>query len=465
MPDFNQAFINGTIAPVRGTQTQTVEGPFSATPPVIVTHGDAADVDRAVHSACAALGDWSQSGLATRSTVLEALATAISDRQVDIAAAITADVGTPEKISQIVQAGLPVSVLRGFAQDAEAALAPETIAHSTVHHRPIGVIAAITPWNYPLHQAMAKVGAALAAGCTLVLKPSELTPRTNLIMMEILAATTPAGVINVVCGDRTTGAALVEHADVDAVSFTGSVAGGQSVALAAAKHLKPCFLELGGKSAGIVLDDADLDLALKAIVNGGLLNTGQTCNALTRILVPAAMLDVAADKVAALADKMTTRLGPVVSQAQFDAVQGFIARAEKTDGVTLVTGGLGHPDGLTDGYYVKPTVFKVTDRGAEVASTEVFGPVLSVIGYGSDDDLVALANGTDYGLAAALWGEDTERIDALSARLRAGQIDINGAPFNPRAPFGGFARSGSGREMGFHGIREFQRPVSIQRKG
>ncbi|WP_458792928.1 aldehyde dehydrogenase family protein [Yoonia sp. MH D7] len=465
MSDFNQALINGTIAPVQGRQTQDIAGPFAANAAVTVTHGDAADVDRAVHAARAAFADWSQTDLATRRAVLEALATAIADRQADIATAITADVGTPEKISQIVQAGLPVSVLRGFAQDAEAALAPETIAHSTVHQRPIGVIAAITPWNYPLHQAMAKVGAALAAGCTMVLKPSELTPRTNQIMMDILASTTPAGVINVVCGDRATGVALVEHAGVDAVSFTGSVAGGQSVALAAAKHLKPCFLELGGKSAGIVLDDADLDLALKAIVNGGLLNTGQTCNALTRILVPAAMLDAAADKVAALADKMTTRLGPVISQTQFDAVQGFIARAEAAKGVTLATGGLGHPDGLADGFYVKPTVFKVTNRAAEIANTEVFGPVLSVIGYGSDDDLVALANGTDYGLAAALWGQDDARVNALAARLRAGQIDINGAPFNPRAPFGGFAHSGAGREMGLHGIREFQRPVSIQRKG
>lgn len=463
MSEFILALVNGEMVKICGTQSQPVEGPFAAATPVTVCHGDETDVDNAVQAARAAFADWSQSEVFRRQSVIETLASEIARRQSDIATAVTADVGTPAKIAEIVHAGLPVNVLRGFVQDIEAALAPEKIAHSTVMHRPIGVIGAITPWNYPLHQSMAKIGAALAAGCTLVLKPSELTPRTNEIMMEILRATTPAGVINVMPGDRTTGAALVDHAGTDAVSFTGSVAAGRSVAQACAAHLKPCFLELGGKSAGIVLEDADMDVALKVIVNGGLLNSGQTCTALTRILVPADQLDEAAEKVGALADKMTARLGPVISKRQYDSVQGFIERAEQTQGVTRITGGTGHPDDSAEGYFVKPTVFKVSDPSVEVASTEVFGPVLCVIGYGSDAEMITLANGTDYGLAAALWGQDQARIDGLAARLHAGQIDINGAAFNPRAPFGGFSHSGTGREMGLHGIREFMRPSSIQR--
>lgn len=459
------ALIDGAIIPLNGTRDMAISGPFAGPEALRTRHGDAADLDRAVLAARAALADWQHSNAARRIAAIEALAAGIEARGDEIALAITADVGTPAKIARVVQAGLPVNVLRGFAADVEAAMAVETIGHSTVTQRPIGVVAAITPWNYPLHQAMAKVGAALAAGCTMVLKPSELTPRINALMMEILAAALPAGLVNVVPGDRETGAELVAHPGIDAVSFTGSVGGGRAVAQAAAAHLRPCFLELGGKSAGIVLDDADLPAALKAIVNGGLLNSGQTCTALTRILVPEARLDEAAQAVAALAEAMTARLGPVISAAQFERVQGFIARAERAEGVALVAGGLGHPEGAEAGHYVRPTVFVAHDRTAEIAREEVFGPVLTVLSYADDDDLVALANGTDYGLAAAIWGQDPARIAAFVARLRAGQIDVNGAPFNPRAPFGGFASSGSGREMGIHGIREFQRPVSVQQKG
>jgi acyl-CoA reductase-like NAD-dependent aldehyde dehydrogenase len=459
------ALVGGRITAVNGPRESTLASPLTGQDDRKTRHGDAGDIDAAVGAARAAFGAWSQTDAGTRRTVIEALAARIEDRAGDLAEVIHAEVGTPEKIARAVQAGLPVHVLRGFAADLVAALADETIGHSTVQYRPIGVIAAITPWNYPLHQAMAKVGAALAAGCTMVLKPSDLTPRTNALMMEILADTVPAGVINVVPGDAETGAALVDHAGIDAVSFTGSVNGGRAVAQAAAKALKPCFLELGGKSAGILLDDADPEVALKAMVNGGLLNSGQTCTALTRILVPRAMLDDAAAQVGALADRMAARLGPVISQDQYDRVQGFIARAEQDDAVTLIAGGPGRPEGQEAGFFVRPTVFAATDPRAEIAQAEVFGPVLVVLGYGDDDEAVALANGTDYGLAAAVWGNDAARVDAITRRLRAGQIDVNGAPFNPRAPFGGFNQSGSGREMGLHGIREFQRPVSIQKKG
>lgn len=464
MLTYDSALVNGAIAPLHGQRGQSLRDPLTGQEDRRVRHGDGSDVAAAVSAARSVFADWSRSDAGARRSVLEALAAKLEERADELATAINAEVGTPEKIARAVQAGLPVHVLRGFAFDLDAALTAETIGHSTVTHRPIGVIAAITPWNYPLHQAMAKIGAALAAGCTIVLKPSELTPRTNALMMEILAETTPAGTVNVVPGDAQTGAALVDHPGIDAVSFTGSVEGGRAVAQAAAKNLKPCFLELGGKSAGILLDDADPEVALKAMVSGGLLNSGQTCNALTRILVPKAMLRDAAAKIGALADQMAARLGPVISQAQFDRVQGFIARACADKSVELVAGGPGPAEGSEGGLHVRPTVFIASDPQAEVARDEVFGPVLAVLGYDNDDDLVALANGTDYGLAAAVWGADSDRIERITARLRAGQIDVNGAPFNPRAPFGGFNLSGSGREMGLFGIREFQRPVSIQKK-
>lgn len=461
----DRVLVSGKLTLLHGTREQTLVSPLTGQDVQRTRHGDDTDVDGAVKAARAAYGAWAQTDGAFRRRVIEALAGQIEAQADELASAISAEVGTPEKIAKAVQAGLPVHVLRGFAVDLDAALQPETIAHSTIEYRPIGVVAAITPWNYPLHQAMAKIGAALAAGCTLVLKPSELTPRTNALMMEILSATTPAGVINIVPGDARTGAALVDHPGIDAVSFTGSVNGGRAVAQAAARALKPCSLELGGKSAGILLDDADTETALKAMVNGGLLNSGQTCNALTRILVPQDMLDEAAAQIGALADKMVARLGPVISRDQYVRIQGFIARAANAEGVSLVTGGEGRPDGCEQGYFVRPTVFVARDARAEIVQAEVFGPVLVVQGYGDDEDLIALANGTDYGLSAAVWGQDNGRIEAITARLRAGQIDVNGAPFNPRAPFGGFNQSGSGREMGLHGIREFQRPVSIQRKG
>lgn len=464
MNTYDVALVSSKITTLKGSRSADLASPLSGQVDRRTYHGDAADVDAAVTAARKAYGSWLQSDAAARRKVLEALAQTIEDRAEELATAINAEVGTPVKIARAVQAGLPVSVLRGFAHDLDAALSDQTIAHSTIQYRPLGVVAAITPWNYPLHQAMAKIGAALAAGCTLVLKPSDLTPRTNALIMEILAETTPAGTINVVPGDAATGAELVAHMGIDVVSFTGSVEGGRAVAQAAAKALKPCFLELGGKSAGILLNDAEPTVALKAMVNGGLLNSGQTCTALTRILIPNAMLDDAAAQIGALADNMTTRLGPVISKAQYDRVQDFIARAQKDSAVTLITGGLGHPDGQEEGYYVRPTVFVSSDAKAEIAQEEVFGPVLVVLGYDNDDDLIALVNGTKYGLAAAVWGGDTARIEAITRRLRAGQIDVNGAPFNPRAPFGGFDRSGNGREMGLHGIREFQRPVSIQKK-
>lgn len=463
MKTHDTALVDGRIVLVKGGRNSILANPVTGHDVCRTYHGDSADVEAAVIASRTASDAWSQTDTTTRHKVLEALAAEIDERSEEVAAAISAEVGTPEKIARAVQVGLPINVLRGFTTELDSALADETVGHSTVQYRPIGVVAAITPWNYPLHQAMAKIGAALAAGCTLVVKPSDMTPRTNALMMEILANTTPPGTVNVVPGDARTGKTLSVHADIDAVSFTGSVEGGRAVAQAAAKALKPCFLELGGKSAGILLDDAAPDVALKSMVNGGFLNSGQTCNALTRILVPNSMLDDAATQIGTLAEKMTHRLGPMISLTQFNRVQDFLERAEKDDTVRLITGGSGRLEGREGGFFVRPTVFVAQNADAEIAREEVFGPVLVVLGYINDDDLIALANGTDYGLAAAIWGNDSARVDAIARRLRAGQIDVNGAPFNPRAPFGGFKKSGSGRELGLHGIREFQRPVSIQK--
>ncbi|KKB84459.1 hypothetical protein VW29_10840 [Devosia limi DSM 17137] len=439
-----------------------LSSPFTGQPDRETVHGNAADVASAVASARQALSGWAQSSSAERTKVLTDLADAIAARSEQFALAITAEVGTPEKIAVAVQVGLPVRVLRGFAEDVEQAMAAEIIGNSTVTHRPLGVVAAITPWNYPLHQAMAKIGAALAAGCTIVLKPSELVPHTNAIMMDALAEAVPTGVVNVVPGDAGTGAALVAHDGVDAVSFTGSVAGGRAVGEAAARALKPCFLELGGKSVGVILADADLDKALKSIVNGGLLNSGQTCNALTRILVSSAQLPEVKAKLADLVERMTSRLGPLISQSQFDRVQGFIQRAADEASLTCLAGGTGRPEGVTKGHFARPTAFVATDPAVELVLEEVFGPVLVLQAYDTDEQLIELANGTGYGIAAAIWGEDQQRVAAIAGQLRAGQIDINGGAFNPRAPFGGFGLSGSSREMGIYGIREFQRPVSVQ---
>lgn len=463
MERYENMLVAGKITRVTGDESVTLHSPFTGQVDRETVHASSENVDTAVKAARMALNSWQYSSADQRRKVLTDLAAEIESRSTDIAAAITAEVGTPEKIAVAVQAGLPVRVLRGFAEDVEAAMACQTIGNSSISHRGLGIVAAITPWNYPLHQAMAKIGAVLAAGCTVVLKPSDLVPRTNTIMMEVLAAALPAGLVNVVPGNAATGAALVAHSGVDAVSFTGSVGGGRAVAEAAGRALKPCFLELGGKSAGIVLDDADFEWALKVIVNGGLLNTGQTCNALTRILVPAARLEEAGQAVADLASRMVSRLGPLISQAQYDRVQGFITRAIDDEKTVCLTGGTGAPDGMDSGYYTKPTVFIAHDPQSEIAQSEVFGPVLVVQGYDDEDDLIRLANGTDYGIAAAIWGADEARIATLASRLNAGQIDVNGGAFNPRAPFGGFGHSGSSREMGLYGIREFQRPVSVQK--
>jgi acyl-CoA reductase-like NAD-dependent aldehyde dehydrogenase len=412
-------------------------------------------VDKAVAAARAAGPGWR---VADRAAVLRRVRDGIAARRAEFAAHITQDMGCPPKIADAVQVGTPLAVLDGFLSD--PGRADERLGHSLVVREPVGVVAAITPWNYPLHQVVAKVAPALLAGCTVVLKPSEMAPSAALLLAEVFAeAGLPPGVCNVVVGTGpVVGAALAAHPGVDMVSFTGSTAAGRLVAKAAADTVKRVTLELGGKSASVVLPDADLAKAVKATVNNAFLNSGQTCTAWTRLVVHRDQHDEAAALAGQFAEAMASRLGPLASKAQWERVQGYLTAADGR----LVTGGPGRLEGHDKGYYCRPTVYADVPRDAPIAQEEIFGPVLSVIPYADIDDAVAVANATPYGLAGAVWSADPQTALAVARRLRAGQVDVNGARFNPVAPFGGYGQSGNGRELGPYGLDEFVEIKSIQ---
>jgi len=337
----------------------------------------------------------------------------------------------------------------------------------------VGVVAAITPWNYPLHQIAAKVAAALAAGCTVVLKPSEVAPLNAFILAEIVHdAGLPAGVFNLVTGlGPVVGEALATHPEVDMVSFTGSTRAGKRVAELAGGAVKRVSLELGGKSASVVLEDADLGNAIKSTLNSCFLNSGQTCNALTRLLVPearhaeAAALAIDGAKAFTVGDPLTDagRIGPLVTSAQRERVRAYIRKAVE-EGADLLSGGVEAPAGLAKGWYVQPTVFGNVKPTMTIAQEEVFGPVLAIIPYASEEDAIRIANGTVYGLAAAVWSADEDRAQRVAKQMRAGQVDVNGGQFNIHAPFGGFKQSGRGRELGKYGLEEFLEFRSLQLK-
>ena len=340
---------------------------------------------------------------------------------------------------------------------------------------PVGVVAAITPWNYPLNQIALKVAPALAAGCTVVLKPSEIAPFNAFILAEVIeAAGLPKGVFNLVTGyGPTVGEALVNHPQVDMISFTGSTRAGKRISELAAQTVKRVALELGGKSASVVLDDADLAAAVKSTVNMCYLNSGQTCTALTRMLVPESKYEEAAKIAAEVAKAFTpgdplsetTRLGPLSSQMQLERVRGYI-RKGVAEGAELLTGGAEAPEGVpAGGYYVKPTVFGKVKPGSTIEQEEIFGPVLSIVTYKDEEDAIRIANGTVYGLAGAVWSKDEQRAQKVARRIRAGQVDVNGGAFNMMAPFGGFKQSGHGREAGVYGLEEFLEYKSLQLKG
>jgi betaine-aldehyde dehydrogenase len=432
-----------------------------------------ADADRAVAAAAAAADAWGRTSAAERTGYLTRILDGLTSRGEEIARTITGEVGMPLKLSRRIQAGLPVAVLDSYIKLLAGYAFEERIGNSLIVREPAGVALCITPWNYPLHQVIAKVAPALAAGCTVVLKPSEVAPLSAFILAEIIhEAGVPAGVFNLITGSgEEVGEYLVRHADTDMISFTGSLRAGRRVAELAAATVKRVTLELGGKSAAVILDDADLPTAVKSVVGACFINSGQTCNAQTRLLVhesrydEATALAIAAVSAYAPGDPLDdkTRLGPLVSAVQRERVRDFI-RQGSAAGAELLTGGVEPPDGLNTGFFVRPTLFGRVTPDMVIAQEEIFGPVLSIMTYRDEEDAVQIANGTQYGLAAAVWSGDAERAALFSRRLKAGQVDINGGGFNLLAPFGGCKQSGYGRELGRHGLEEFLEFKAMQFK-
>lgn len=435
--------------------------------------GDDADADAAVQAARAAFDTWSATSPAERAGYLARIADGLRARSEELARLIAGEVGMPLKLAAAIQVGSPIAIFADYARLAGEVEWERQVGHSRVLREAVGVVACITPWNYPLHQIAAKVGAALAAGCTVVLKPSEVAPLNAFVLAEVIeAAGLPAGVFNLVTGyGPAAGEALVRHPDVDMVSFTGSTAAGRRIGEVAAATVKRVALELGGKSASVILPDADLAAAVKGTLSACFLNSGQTCSAHTRMLVPAALYDEAARLAVQGASAYTVgdplqpgvKLGPLASPAQRDRVRAYIRRGLE-EGAQLLCGGPEAPEGLANGCYVQPTVFGHVDPASTIAQEEIFGPVLSIVTYRDEDDAVRIANDTPYGLGGAVWAGSDERAVAVARRLRTGQVDINGGGFNGRAPFGGYKQSGNGRELGMYGLDEFLEYKSLQCK-
>jgi betaine-aldehyde dehydrogenase len=436
-----------------------------------VPAGDAADVGRAAQAARAAFDGWSRTSMRERADYLQKIQAGLAARGQEIANTIASEVGMPLGLSTMIQAGLPTLTFGAAAQIARDYRLEEEIGNSLVVKEPAGVVGCITPWNYPLHQIAAKVAPALAAGCTVVLKPTEVAPLSAFLLAEIIHGVgLPGGVFNLVSGDGpTVGEAIVDHPEVDMVSFTGSTRAGKRVSEIAAKNVKRVTLELGGKSPSLILDDADLAKAVRGSVQNCYLNSGQTCSAWTRMLVPKSKHDEAAAIAKQVAEAFkvgsshdpTTTLGPLVSKQQQERVRGFIRKGIE-EAAKLVTGGPDQPANLPKGYFIKPTVFANVKNSMTIARDEIFGPVLSIISYDSEEDAIRIANDTPYGLAGGVWSSDVERAKRVARRMRCGQVDINGGNFNPMAPFGGFKQSGHGRELGKFGFEEYLETKSLQ---
>nr|WSZ18356.1 aldehyde dehydrogenase family protein [Streptomyces canus] len=454
-------YIDGEWRPATGPDLIEVVNPADEQVLGRVPAGTAEDVDLAVRAARAALPAWAATAPSERAARLAALRDVLAARKDEIAETVTAELGSPLKFSQNVHAAVPVAVAGSYAELAATHPFEEKVGNSTVHQEPIGVVGAITPWNYPLHQIVAKVAPALAAGCTVVLKPAEDTPLVAQLFAEAVhEAGVPAGVFNLVTGlGPVAGQALAEHPDVDLVSFTGSTAVGRQIGATAGAALKKVALELGGKSANVILPSADLAKAVNVGVANVMSNSGQTCSAWTRMLVHTEQYDEAVDLAAAAAVKYGERIGPVVSAKQQARVRGYIEKGV-AEGARLVAGGPESP--REQGYFVSPTVFADVTPDMTIAQEEIFGPVLSVLRYEDEEDALRIANGTVYGLAGAVWAGDASEAVAFARRMDTGQVDINGGRFNPLAPFGGYKQSGVGRELGSHGLAEYLQTKSLQ---
>ncbi|MEV8089763.1 aldehyde dehydrogenase family protein [Streptomyces nigra] len=454
-------YIDGAWRPAAGQDVIEVVNPADEQVIGTVPAGTAADVDTAVRAARAALPGWAATPPAERAARLTALRDVLDARRDEIAETVTAELGAPLKFSQAVHAAVPIAVAGSYAELAGTYAFEEKVGNSTVYQEPIGVVGAITPWNYPLHQIVAKAAPALAAGCTIVLKPAENTPLVAQLFAEAVhEAGLPAGVFNLVTGlGPVAGQALAEHPGVDLVSFTGSTAVGRHIASIAGAAVKKVALELGGKSANVILPDADLAKAVNVGVANVMSNSGQTCSAWTRMLVHRDQYDEAVELAAQAAAKYGERIGPVVSARQQERVLGYIGKGV-TEGARLVAGSTEPP--CETGYFVSPTVFADVTPDMTIAQEEIFGPVLSILRYEDEEEALRIANGTVYGLAGAVWAGDEARAVAFARRVDTGQVDINGGRFNPLAPFGGYKQSGVGRELGAHGLAEYLQTKSLQ---
>lgn len=461
-------YIDGKwTAPATPRELEVIN-PADEQPFAVISLGSGADVDKAVAAARRAFPGWAATSREERIAALERLLEAYQARIGDMAEAISSEMGAPIKLARNSQAAVGISHIKAFIRALQNFVfehpLDERNPQEMIVHEPIGVCGLITPWNWPMNQVTLKVVPALAAGCTVVLKPSEIAPMSSIVFAEIVdAAGLPAGVFNMVNGDGpTVGEAMSRHPDIDMMSFTGSTRAGIAVQKAAADTVKRVALELGGKSPNLIFADSDVDAAVSRGLDHCFNNTGQSCNAPTRMLVERSIYDRAVE----VAERHTatikvgnpaedgSHIGPLVSQMQFDKVQGLIATAIK-EGTRLIAGGLGRPDGFNRGYYVRPTVFADVSNDMTIAREEVFGPVLAMIPFETEDEAIEIANDTPYGLSAYIQSGDPERIRRVSRQLRAGMVQVNGTSRPPGSPFGGYKQSGLGREGGKYGIEDF----------
>jgi aldehyde dehydrogenase (NAD+) len=466
---FSKIFVDGAWIASESTETIPVINPATEAVIAEVPAGTPGDADKAVRAARQAFEAWGATPAAERGKYLGRIADVLSARADELASTISAEVGIPLKLANMMQVAGPLAHLAWHAELAEEFPWEERIGGNLVVRAPVGVVAAITPWNFPLNQVINKIAPAILTGCTVVLKPSEVAPLTAWAIAEAAEEVgLPPGVFNLVSGaGPVIGEALVRHPQVDMVSFTGSTRAGKQIAAIAADSVKRVALEMGGKSANIILDDANLDEALASGVRSCYANSGQICVALSRMLVPRDRYEEIVDKVKEIAEAVTVgdpqsdvQIGPLVSSAQRDRVRSYIEKGV-AEGARLVTGGAEAPEGLPTGYYVRPTVFADVDNSMTIAQEEIFGPVLTVIPYEDDDDAVRIANDTIYGLSGAVWSSDPARAERVARRLRTGMVRVNTGGRGRGAPFGGFKQSGIGRETGRFGLDEYVELQSI----
>ena len=464
MRTYEQFYIDGKWVSPAEPKKHLVINPATEKACASISLGGAVDVDNAVAAAKKAFTSFSQSSRDERIAILARVIEVYQKRYQDIADAISEEMGAPGKLAVQAQAGIGLGHLTTTVEILKSFAFEEKLGNSRIFKEPIGVCGLITPWNWPMNQITCKLAPALAVGCPVVLKPSEVAPLSAYILSEVMhEAEVPAGVFNMINGDgQGVGSAMASHPDIDMISFTGSTRAGVLVAQNAAPSVKRVTQELGGKSANIVLDDADLEKAVSSGVMQMFMNSGQSCNAPSRMLVPAGKIDQAAAIAAKAADNIVvgdpsnpeTMMGPVASKAQYDKIQQLI-QAGIDENAELVCGGTGRPEGIEQGYFVKPTVFSRVNNQMTIAREEIFGPVLCILPYNSLDEAIAIANDTPYGLAGYIQGEDMENISYVARRIRAGNININGTSGDLMSPFGGYKQSGNGREWGPHGFTDY----------